>query len=83
MAAVDRLIFSAKEAVYKAWFPLTGEWLGFHDARLELDAGRQRFAAHILVDAPMVHGRRLRVFEGRYGTVDGVIVTTVEIPPSG
>jgi 4'-phosphopantetheinyl transferase EntD len=23
----DRLLFSAKEAVYKAWFPLVGEWL--------------------------------------------------------
>ena len=24
----DRLLFSAKEALYKAWFPLVGEWLG-------------------------------------------------------
>jgi len=24
----DRLLFSAKESVYKAWFPLTGRWLG-------------------------------------------------------
>ena len=28
----DRLLFSAKESVYKAWFPLTGRWLGFEDA---------------------------------------------------
>ena len=28
----DRLLFSAKEAVYKAWFPLAGRWLGFEDA---------------------------------------------------
>ena len=25
----DRLLFSAKESVYKAWFPLTRRWLGF------------------------------------------------------
>ncbi|QIQ01104.1 4'-phosphopantetheinyl transferase family protein [Streptomyces liangshanensis] len=31
----DRLLFSAKEAVYKAWFPATGRWLGFADARVE------------------------------------------------
>ncbi|GAA2092504.1 4'-phosphopantetheinyl transferase superfamily protein [Streptomyces albiaxialis] len=31
----DRLLFSAKEAVYKAWFPLTGRWLGFPDAELD------------------------------------------------
>ena len=23
----DRLLFSAKEAIYKAWFPLVGEWI--------------------------------------------------------
>ncbi|MFN3216726.1 MAG: 4'-phosphopantetheinyl transferase [Acidimicrobiales bacterium] len=80
VTAVDRLIFSAKEAVYKAWFPLTGEWLGFLDARLELDPQGRRFAAHVLVDAPEVHGRRLQVFEGRYASVDGVIITTVEHP---
>lgn len=80
VAAVDRLIFSAKEAVYKAWFPLTGEWLGFLDARLELDPQGRRFAAHVLVDAPEVHGRPLQVLEGRYASVDGVIITTVEHP---
>ena len=25
----DRMLFSAKESVYKAWFPLTQRWLGF------------------------------------------------------
>jgi 4'-phosphopantetheinyl transferase EntD len=80
VAAIDRLIFSVKEAVYKAWFPLTGEWLGFLDARLELDPVGRRFAAHVLVDAPVVHGHRLQVFEGRYVSVDGVIITTVEHP---
>src|SRR5918999_1016252 len=27
----DRLVFCAKEAVFKAWFPLTGSWLDFED----------------------------------------------------
>jgi 4'-phosphopantetheinyl transferase EntD len=27
----DRIVFCAKEAVYKAWFPLTGQWLDFED----------------------------------------------------
>ena len=79
VAAVDRLVFSAKEAVYKAWFPLAGEWLGFLDARLELDTDAQRFAAHIMVDAPTVHGKPLRGFEGRYASVDGVIITAIEL----
>jgi 4'-phosphopantetheinyl transferase EntD len=31
----DRLVFSAKESVFKAWFPLTGSWLGFEEALVE------------------------------------------------
>ena len=33
----DRLLFCAKEAVYKVWFPLAACWLGFEDAVLTLD----------------------------------------------
>ena len=29
----DRLTFSAKESVYKAWFPTYGKWLDFTDWR--------------------------------------------------
>lgn len=28
----DRLVFSAKESVYKAWFPVARRWLGFGEA---------------------------------------------------
>ncbi len=34
-AAAVTLIFSAKEAFYKCQFPLTGEWLDFHDLSVE------------------------------------------------
>jgi len=30
----DRLLFSAKESVAKLWYPLTGQWLGFHDVAI-------------------------------------------------
>ncbi len=39
------LAFSAKEALYKAQFPLTGAWLGFHDAELDSDGTRIRLVA--------------------------------------
>jgi 4'-phosphopantetheinyl transferase EntD len=34
----DRLLFSAKESVYKAWFPLARRWLGFADADITINA---------------------------------------------
>ena len=47
-----RLVFSAKEAVYKAWFPLTGRWLGFEDVELSVEPGE--FCARLLVPGPVV-----------------------------
>ena len=38
--AWDRLLFSAKEALYKAWYPLAERWLGFEDAVLTHRPGR-------------------------------------------
>ncbi|MFF9622547.1 4'-phosphopantetheinyl transferase [Streptomyces griseosporeus] len=32
----DRLLFSAKESVYKTWYPLTGKWLDFSGADIDL-----------------------------------------------
>lgn len=33
----DRVLFCAKEAVYKAWFPLTRRWLGFTDVTVMIE----------------------------------------------
>jgi enterobactin synthetase component D / holo-[acyl-carrier protein] synthase len=32
----DRVLFCAKETVYKAWFPLTHRWLGFQEANVTI-----------------------------------------------
>jgi 4'-phosphopantetheinyl transferase EntD len=37
----DRLLFSAKEAVYKSWFPLTRRWLDFDEASVVFDPGTE------------------------------------------
>ncbi|MFJ5260290.1 4'-phosphopantetheinyl transferase [Streptomyces sp. NPDC088387] len=81
----DRLLFSAKESVYKAWFPLTRKWLDFSEADIELtedpDApGQGRLRAELLVPGPLVSGRRLRYFEGRWTIATGLATTAVTIP---
>jgi len=68
----DRLLFCMKEAVYKAWFPLAGSWLGFEDAIVRIDPGRGTFAARLLVPGPAVDGGELTGFSGRW-IVDGEI----------
>jgi 4'-phosphopantetheinyl transferase EntD len=76
----DRLLFSVKEAIYKAWFPLTGSWLGFEDATVSIDAERGRFAARLLVPAPVVGGRDLSGFEGRWLARDGLLLAAIAVP---
>ncbi|AWB84219.1 4'-phosphopantetheinyl transferase family protein [Corynebacterium liangguodongii] len=54
-----RLLFSAKEATYKCWFPLTRRWLGFEDAEIDIRADGT-FIAYILArptPAPLMYGR--------------------------
>lgn len=77
---LERLLFSAKEAVYKAWFPLTGRWLGFEDIKLTIDMGGGAFCARLLVPAPVIDGRRLTELRGRWCAEDGVVTTAVVLP---
>jgi 4'-phosphopantetheinyl transferase EntD len=76
----DRLLFSAKESVYKAWFPLTGRWLGFEDVDLSIDPGGT-FAARPLPGAARAGGSLLTGFAGRWLASDGLILTAVTGPP--
>jgi 4'-phosphopantetheinyl transferase EntD len=73
----DRLLFSAKEAVYKAWFPLAERWLGFEDARVEIDREGGSFSARLLVPGPQVEDRELRGFSGRWLAADGLLLAAI------
>jgi 4'-phosphopantetheinyl transferase EntD len=76
----DRLLFSAKESVYKAWYPLTTRGLGFEDARLVIDPSGT-FAAKLLVDGARTDGG-LPLYElrGRFVIARGLIATAVTVP---
>lgn len=78
-AAWDRLLFSAKESVYKAWFPLARKWLDFEEADIVIDPVQQTFSARLLVDGPEVDGRSLTGFEGRWVTERGIVATGIAL----
>ncbi|MEU4833469.1 4'-phosphopantetheinyl transferase superfamily protein [Streptosporangium sp. NPDC023615] len=75
----ERLLFSAKESVYKAWFPMARRWLGFEEARLSFSPSGT-FTARLLVPGPVVDGREVTGFEGRWLVADGLIVTAIAVP---
>ena len=50
------MLFSAKEAVYKAWFPLVGEWLEHQQAEILINPNDGTFAALLSRDGLIVGG---------------------------
>nr|WP_244167328.1 4'-phosphopantetheinyl transferase superfamily protein [Streptomyces mutomycini] len=76
----DRMLFSAKESVYKTWFPLTRRPLGFEDALIEIDPEAGTFSAHILPQG--VRGIRSAPegFTGRWIAGNGLVVTAITVP---
>jgi 4'-phosphopantetheinyl transferase EntD len=71
--AWDRVLFSAKESVYKAWFPLTARWLDFTDAVVTIDPDAGTFIAQLRVPSPRVP------FLGRFTITADHIVTAVAV----
>ncbi len=74
-AVSARMVFCAKEAAFKAQYPLTGAMFGFHDMEI-LDEGVD-FSARFLVRAG--NFRAGHSLSGRYFSDSRHIVATVEI----
>ena len=80
----DTVLFSAKESVYKAWYPLTGRWLGFEDASITIDPFNGSFTARLSIrstaeqepDSP-------KEFDGRYLVSDGLVLTAAWLAADG
>ncbi|WP_421840850.1 4'-phosphopantetheinyl transferase family protein [Mycobacterium sp.] len=77
----DRILFCAKEATYKAWFPLTKRWLGFEDAHITFDTDSSgsagRFVSRILIDPTALSGRALTTLTGRWSVDQGLVLTAI------
>ena len=77
----DRILFCAKEATYKAWFPLTKRWLGFEDAHIVFDvkgAGADGgFVSTILIDPTALTGPPLTALRGRWLVDRGLVLTAI------
>lgn len=73
-----RLLFSAKESVYKAWYPITLRWLGFEDVTLVIDRASRSFDVHLPDGALPQH-----TMQGRWHVGHGFIVTAVTVVGAG
>jgi 4'-phosphopantetheinyl transferase EntD len=76
----DRLLFCAKESVYKAWFPLARSWLGFESADIVINPHEGTFTGRLLVPGPLVNGVPLTQLNGRWLADKGLLATVVVVP---
>jgi len=77
-ARLAKLTFSAKEAAYKAQYPLTKTLFGFNHLDVTFDAAKGRFDATFL--APAGAFETGDVLHGRFAQVGGHVITVVIIP---
>lgn len=83
----DRLLFSAKEAVYKAWHPVSGRWIGCADVEVRLapapspsgpaaddDLVTGALRARVRTAASNEAGAR---YSGRWAAGSGLLLTAV------
>lgn len=75
----DRLLFSAKEAVFKTWYPLTARELDFAEADIRFDPASGTFLARLLVSGPSANGERIDGFSGRWLCREGFILTAIAL----
>jgi 4'-phosphopantetheinyl transferase EntD len=77
----DRILFCAKEATYKAWFPLTHRWLGFEDAHITFGVDGTGtagvFESRILIDPAAESGPPLQTLSGRWSVRQGLALTAI------
>lgn len=73
----DCLMFSIKEAVFKAWFPLTERWLGFEDVQIAFNPDQRTFHARLLQGPLKIAGHELAGFTGQYEVRNNLALSAV------
>ena len=75
----DRLLFSAKESVYKAWFPLVGEWLDPQETEILFHQHERTFTALLCRGGLIINDRPVRQIHGRWTREQGILATAVVV----
>jgi 4'-phosphopantetheinyl transferase EntD len=80
----DRLLFSIKESVFKAWYPLRGSLIDARNIEVAMDFRRAAFAATVFAPPPgCAHSADLRShlrIQGRYASGGGLLLTAAALP---
>ena len=78
--AWDRLLFSVKEAVFKAWHPLMRRWLGFEEADVRPHPDGTA-TVRLLGPAVEVRGHAVEVLTAQWRRDRNLLLTCVSVRP--
>jgi hypothetical protein len=70
-------VFSAKESIFKAWYPLAESWLDFKDVEVTIDREARTFTSRLVAADGVACEIGLATFDGRFLIADGFILTAV------
>lgn len=73
--AWDRIVFSAKETVFKAWFPATRRWLAHEECIVSIDPNSEGFTARLLADSAHLAVFGADRLRGRWSIEGGFVRT--------
>jgi 4'-phosphopantetheinyl transferase EntD len=76
----ERLLFSAKEAVYKAWCPTVSTWLDPHECEVAFQPNQGAFTVVVHRTSARVGRRPVSCLQGGWARRRGVLVTAVGLP---
>ncbi len=81
--AWDRLLFSAKEAIYKAWYPMARRFLACEQVVVTFDPFARSFGAGLHVPGMATVDHCRAELGGRWAFDDDLLITAVAIEPKG
>ncbi|WP_079704493.1 4'-phosphopantetheinyl transferase family protein [Plantibacter cousiniae (nom. nud.)] len=81
--AWSAVLWSVKESVFKAWYPLTGRWVDYTACEVVIHPDRGSFDARVLAPAgPTECSTMPRAFAGRWSVVGTHLCSVVIVPAS-
>lgn len=74
-----RVLFSAKESIFKAWYPVTQLWLDFADVQVHIDRDAGTFVAEAVAAQSSQYRSLISDISGRWRVESGMILTAAVV----
>jgi 4'-phosphopantetheinyl transferase EntD len=78
----DRLLFSAKESIYKVWYPIRKTWLDFKDISIAFEPMTSSFSVAFTSPGMDWLNDRAATFSGRYLLTESHLFTSAVVSAS-